>query len=167
MWDEIPTLGRNVQTTMGEPHACHETLDVDGNHTLKTHPCVGYKEPPVLVEQSNGYFPILVERDGEKITMREGTLLGHPREDGRAFIQPDMDLHLLINLFREAAHRYREEDVDTFKSPGLPCGVVLVVKGRRNGNRGDWFLTESSWRVRILEGSGHLDDMANALESLR
>lgn len=44
VWGEIPTPGSEVAKVIGEPHACHYSLDEDGNETLDSYPCVGWPE---------------------------------------------------------------------------------------------------------------------------
>lgn len=120
----------------------------------------------MVVRQSNGYFPILVSRKEHRLLLQEGTWLGRARDGGKQVVQPTQERALLVGMFREAHRRYLEEDVDTLVEEGPGSGIRLVVKGRRNGNAGDWYLTESSGRLRILEGSRYLDEIANALEQV-
>lgn len=44
VWGELPTLGKDVARVIGEPHACHYSLDDEGCETSESWPCAGWPE---------------------------------------------------------------------------------------------------------------------------
>ena len=117
-----------------------------------------------MVHQSNGYLPVVITQEG-----RGRVLLGQKDKPGMTLIPSHAEM--LGRVFQVLDKHFREEpDTDTIvrklyytDEVGNSLEVEVVVKGRANGNAGDWYITPKGWNERLLEGSMHLDEMWDAL----
>jgi len=124
-----------------------------------------------MVHQSNGYVPVLVVQGDE------GGMIKIQQKDMQGFALHPAHAEMLGRVFEHMVGKFQDKpEQNTLTSNlhytddnGNALIAVLVVKGQANGNAGDWFLApkDQGWKDRLLEGSRHLEEMADALNFFR